>query len=183
VGSGRYPISGYRCLRVVTQPRFYSSVTWRLVTRTRELGLVVVAAPLTPQTEHLVDAAALAAMPDGALLINAGRGRIVDTDALAAELRTGRIRAGLDVVEPEPLPADHPLWTCPGVVISPHSARTVPGQERLCYEVAAQQIGQLLAGETPSNARRSTAPAHRTRARQSPPDLRVWGALAVWIRR
>lgn len=117
-----------------------------------EHQIVVIAAPLSAETEHLIDAAALAAMPDGALLVNAGRGRIVDTAPLVAELRTGRIRAGLDVVDPEPLPTEHPLWTCPGVVISPHSARTVPGQELRCYEVAAQQIAQLLAGETPSNA-------------------------------
>jgi phosphoglycerate dehydrogenase-like enzyme len=103
--------------------------------------VLVVTAPLTEDTEGLVGDAALTALPNGALLVNAGRGRIVDTDALVAELRTGRIRAALDVVDPEPLPAEHPLWTCPGVIISPHSARTVPGAEELCYTVAAQQIG------------------------------------------
>jgi len=113
--------------------------------------VLVITAPLTPQTERLVDAEVLAALPDGALVINAGRGRIVDTDALVAELRSGRLRAALDVTDPEPLPADHPLWSLPGVIISPHSARTVPGTNELCYRVAAEQVGQLLAGQTPTN--------------------------------
>jgi len=112
---------------------------------------VVVICPLTPDTDGLIDAKILAAMPDGALLVNAGRGRIVDTDALVAELTAQRLRAALDVTEPEPLPADHPLWTLPGVIVSPHGARTVPGTNRLCYEVAAEQVAMLVGGETPSN--------------------------------
>uniref|UniRef100_UPI003F495C73 NAD(P)-dependent oxidoreductase n=1 Tax=Amycolatopsis sp. CA-082387 TaxID=3239918 RepID=UPI003F495C73 len=114
--------------------------------------VVVLAVPLTTETAGLVDAAFLAAMPDGAVLVNAARGRIVHTDALAAELRRGRLRAALDVTDPEPLPAGHPLWSCPGVIISPHMARTVPGTSRLCYTVAADQLRQLLAGHVPPNA-------------------------------
>jgi phosphoglycerate dehydrogenase-like enzyme len=117
----------------------------------REHDIVVIICPLTPDTEGLIDAKVLAAMPDGALLVNAGRGRIVDTDALVTELAAQRLRAALDVTDPEPLPADHPLWTFPGVIVSPHSARTVPGTNRLCYEVAAQQVAELARGETPSN--------------------------------
>lgn len=120
---------------------------------------VVLTTPLTAETSGLVNAAFLAAMPTGALLVNAARGPIIDTDALVAELQTGRLRAALDVTDPEPLPRDHPLWTCPGVIISPHSARTVPGTSKLCYTVAAAQIGALLAGDVPSNiapARRAT---------------------------
>ena len=64
----------------------------------------------------MVDAAFLAAMPDGALLVNAARGRIVDTDALLTELTAGRLRAALDVTDPEPLPAGHPLWSAPGLL-------------------------------------------------------------------
>jgi phosphoglycerate dehydrogenase-like enzyme len=85
------------------------------------------------------------------MLVNAGRGQIVDTDALIAELRTGRLRAALDVTDPEPLQADHPLWTSPGVIISPHSARTVPGTNALCYTVAVQQITAFIEGDVPSN--------------------------------
>ncbi|KDN23923.1 NAD(P)-dependent oxidoreductase [Amycolatopsis rifamycinica] len=114
--------------------------------------IVVITAPLNDETRNLVDRDLLAAMDDDALLINAGRGKIVDTDALLAEVRTGRLRAALDVTEPEPLPEDHPLWTCTGVIISPHSARTVPGTNTLCYTVAAQQIETFLAGRLPSNA-------------------------------
>ncbi|QUQ70587.1 NAD(P)-dependent oxidoreductase [Kutzneria sp. CA-103260] len=116
-----------------------------------EHDIVVVICPLTPDTEGLINAKILAAMPDGALLVNAGRGRIVDTNALVAELSTQRVRAALDVSDPEPLPADHPLWSCPGIIVSPHSARTVPGTNRLCYEVAAKQVAMLARGETPSN--------------------------------
>lgn len=113
--------------------------------------ILVIAAPLTPETDRLVNAEVLKRLPDGALVVNAGRGRIVDTDALVAEVAAGRLRAALDVTDPEPLPADHPLWALPGVIISPHSARTVPGTNELCYRVAVEQIEQLLAGRTPTN--------------------------------
>ncbi len=114
--------------------------------------IVVITAPLNEATHNLVDKEFLAAMDDGAVLVNAGRGKIVDTDALVGELRSGRLRAALDVTEPEPLPEDHPLWSCTGVIISPHSARTVPGTNALCYAVAVDQVRTFLAGETPSNA-------------------------------
>ncbi|HSX69053.1 NAD(P)-dependent oxidoreductase [Nocardioides sp.] len=114
-------------------------------------SVVVITAPLTEQTHGMVDAAFLAALPEGALVVNAGRGKIVDTDALVAELQTGRLRAALDVTEPEPLPEHHPLWDCPGTIISPHMARTVPGTNALCYSVAAEQIASLVAGERPAH--------------------------------
>lgn len=116
-----------------------------------EHQILVITAPLTTETDRLIDAATLAALPDGALVVNAGRGRIVDTPALVDEVKSGRLLAALDVTDPEPLPADHPLWTLPGVIISPHSARTVPGTNELCYRVAAEQIGMLIAGRTPTN--------------------------------
>lgn len=116
-----------------------------------DCSVVVITAPLTEQTRGLVDAAFLAALPDGALVVNAGRGKIIDTDALVSELEPGRLRAALDVTEPEPLPADHPLWECPGTIISPHMARTVPGTNALCYAVAAEQIRYLLVGNRPTN--------------------------------
>ncbi|HJQ48296.1 MAG TPA: 2-hydroxyacid dehydrogenase [Amycolatopsis sp.] len=116
-----------------------------------EHDVVVITAPLTDDTRGLVDKAFLAALPDGAVLVNAGRGKIVDTDALVTEVQSGRLRAALDVTEPEPLPPGHPLWECSGAVISPHMARTVPGTNALCYEVAARQIGTFVTGETPAN--------------------------------
>jgi phosphoglycerate dehydrogenase-like enzyme len=82
--------------------------------------VVIVVVPLTETTRGLVDAAFLAAMPDGAVLVNVARGPVVDTDALVAELSAGRLQAALDVTDPEPLPPGHPLWTTPHTLISPH---------------------------------------------------------------
>lgn len=78
--------------------------------------IVVVVTPRTPETEGLIGAAELAALPDDALVVNVGRGPVVDTEALLAE--RGRIRAALDVTDPEPLQPDHPLWDAPGVLIT-----------------------------------------------------------------
>lgn len=113
--------------------------------------IVVITAPLNDHTRRLVDKAFLAALPDGALVVNAGRGKIVDTDALVAELQAGRLRVALDVTDPEPLPEDHALWDCPGTIISPHMARTVPGTNALCYAVAVEQIATFAAGKIPTN--------------------------------
>jgi phosphoglycerate dehydrogenase-like enzyme len=85
-----------------------------------EHDVVVLAMPLNDATRGMVDEAFLAAMPDGALLVNVARGPVVDTNALLAELKRGRLQAALDVTDPEPLPSDHPLWSAPGVLISPH---------------------------------------------------------------
>ena len=82
--------------------------------------VVILVLPLTDSTRGLVDATFLAAMPDGALLVNVARGPVVSTDALVEQLRSGRLRAALDVTDPEPLPPDHPLWTTPHTLISPH---------------------------------------------------------------
>jgi len=84
--------------------------------------VVVLAAPLTDETRGMVDTDFLSRLKDGALVVNVARGAIVDTEALLAELRSGRLRAALDVVDPEPLPPDHPLWHAPNVLITPHVA-------------------------------------------------------------
>ncbi len=112
---------------------------------------VVVMLPLTETTRRLVDTAFLAAMPDGAVLVNAARGAIVDTDALLSELRSGRLRAALDVTDPEPLPAGHPLWTAPGVLITPHVGGETLGLEERGWRVAAEQIALFAAGRPPTN--------------------------------
>ncbi|WP_144762360.1 2-hydroxyacid dehydrogenase [Curtobacterium sp. 9128] len=88
------------------------------IARTTEV--LVLIAPLTDETEGLVDADLLAALPDGALVVNVARGKVVDTDALVAELTSGRLSAALDVTDPEPLPEGHPLWTTPNTVLTPH---------------------------------------------------------------
>src|SRR4029077_10473037 len=84
--------------------------------------VVVDLLPLSPETEKFVDATFLGRMKPGALFVNAGRGRTVDTEALLEVLRSGRIRAALDVTDPEPLPSDHPLWSAPNLLITPHIA-------------------------------------------------------------
>jgi phosphoglycerate dehydrogenase-like enzyme len=112
---------------------------------------VVIAVPLTPETERLVDTDFLAAMPEGSVLINAARGKVVDTDALVRELQSGRIRAALDVTEPEPLPEAHPLWTCPGLLLTPHVGGSVPGGLARAYAVVAEQLAAFLRGEDPPN--------------------------------
>ena len=107
---------------------------------------VVVLAPITPETIGLVDAALLARMRDGALLVNAGRGRVVDTAALVAELESGRLRAVLDVVDPEPLPDDHPLWAL-ALAITPHNAGDTPAADERALRFGAEQLARFARGE------------------------------------
>lgn len=111
----------------------------------------VLIVPLTDATRGLVDSAFLAAMPDGAVLVNAARGPVVDTAALTGALTSGRLRAALDVTDPEPLPADHPLWRAPGLLLTPHVGGSVPLALERAYRVAAEQIRAYAAGATPPN--------------------------------
>ncbi|HEY7598111.1 MAG TPA: 2-hydroxyacid dehydrogenase [Actinophytocola sp.] len=113
--------------------------------------VVVLMVPLTDATTGLVDAEFLARMPDGAVLVNAARGKVVVTDALLAELQRGRLRAALDVTDPEPLPPDHPLWTAPGLLLTPHVAGSVHGYARRAYAVVAAEIARYAAGKDPEN--------------------------------
>jgi phosphoglycerate dehydrogenase-like enzyme len=112
---------------------------------------VVLMVPVTPATIGMVDAAFLAAMPDGAILVNGARGVVVDTDALLAELRSGRLRAALDVTDPEPLPEGHPLWTAPGLLLTPHVAGSVTGHRERAYAVVAAEVARFAAGKEPEN--------------------------------
>ncbi|MGJ7439987.1 2-hydroxyacid dehydrogenase [Aquipuribacter sp. MA13-6] len=112
---------------------------------------VVLVVPLTEATRGLVDAAFLARMKDGAALVNAARGPVVDTDALLAELQQGRLVAGLDVTDPEPLPADHPLWDAPGLLLTPHVGGHTVGSDERAWAVAREQLQMLARGEQPSN--------------------------------
>jgi phosphoglycerate dehydrogenase-like enzyme len=111
-----------------------------------DADIVVLIVPLTAETTGLADADFLARMPDGALLVNAARGPVVDTAALTAELRSGRIGAAVDVTDPEPLPADHPLWTMPNFLLTPHVGGAVPGLMRRAYRLVGEQIQRYLAG-------------------------------------
>jgi phosphoglycerate dehydrogenase-like enzyme len=109
--------------------------------------VVILIVPLTAETTGMVDDRFLAAMPDGALLVNAARGPVVDTGALLAELTAGRLRAALDVTDPEPLPEGHPLWTAPGLLLTPHVAGEVPRTRERAVAAVTAQIGRILAGE------------------------------------
>ena len=109
--------------------------------------VVVLAVPHTSQTHRLVDARFLAAMPDHALLVNVARGAIVDTAALLAELESRRLRAYLDVTDPEPLPPEHPLWSAPNVLITPHVGGGTAGWQQRAYTLVREQIERFLRGE------------------------------------
>ena len=109
--------------------------------------VVILIVPVTPETTGMVDAAFLAAMPDGALLVNAARGVVVDTDALLAELSAGRLRAALDVTDPEPLPEGHPLWSAPGLLLTPHVGGAVPDTNERAAAAVTDQLARILAGE------------------------------------
>lgn len=116
-----------------------------------EHDVVVIALPHTPQTHRVVDAAFLALMPDGAVLVNIARGQLVDTDALCAELTARRLHAFLDVTDPEPLPAGHPLWDAPNLVLTPHVGGGTRGWERRAYRLVREQIMRLHGGEPLEN--------------------------------
>ena len=109
--------------------------------------IVILLVPITPDTTGLVDARFLSQMHDHSLLVNAARGSIVDTDALVAELRSGRLRAALDVTDPEPLPAGHPLWTAPGLLLTPHVAGAMTTAIPRVMALVRDQLARYAAGE------------------------------------
>ncbi|MFE7056154.1 2-hydroxyacid dehydrogenase [Streptomyces californicus] len=121
-----------------------------------ESDIVILSTPLNPSTRGLVDAEFLAAMPDGALLVNVARGGVVDTKALLAELESGRLRAALDVTDPEPLPAGHPLWHAPNVLITPHVGGSTSAFEPRAKRLLAAQLTRFAAGEPVENVVRTT---------------------------
>jgi phosphoglycerate dehydrogenase-like enzyme len=109
--------------------------------------VVSVHAPALPSTHHLVDAPRLALMHDGAWLINTARGSLVDTDALTRECVSGRLSAFIDTPDPEPLPADSPLYELPNVILTPHIAGSLGTEISRMGDLAVDEIGRFLAGE------------------------------------
>lgn len=110
--------------------------------------VVVITAPYTPETHHLIDASAFAAMRPNAYLIAVSRGGIVDEDALVEALRDGRLAgAALDVTEQEPLPPESPLWELPNVIITPHLAGASPLKERRCVEILRDNLVRFANGD------------------------------------
>ena len=116
-----------------------------------EQDVVVLVVPVTPETRGFVDAEFLKGMKDGAILVNPGRGSLVVTDDLLKETQAGRLRAILDVTDPEPLPPSHPLWASPGVTITPHVAGNTEGALGRAWAVAVQQLGMYARGQAPAN--------------------------------
>jgi phosphoglycerate dehydrogenase-like enzyme len=109
--------------------------------------VVVLAVPLDDTTRGMVDTAFLARMRDRALLVNVARGPVVDTDALVAAVASGRIRAALDVTDPEPLPTGHPLWTLPDVLISPHVGGNTSAFLPRARRLVAEQLRRFANGQ------------------------------------
>jgi phosphoglycerate dehydrogenase-like enzyme len=112
-----------------------------------EAEIVILILPLTAASHHLIGRVQLARMRQGALLVNAARGAIIDTDALIEALNAGRIRAALDVTDPEPLPEGHPLWRCPNTLITPHVAGSTPQFAPRALKVAADELIRYMRGE------------------------------------
>ena len=112
-----------------------------------EADVVVLLVPYTQETAGLADARFLARMKDGALLVNGARGAVVDTAALVAEVARGRLRAVLDVTDPEPLPPGHPLWSLPGVFLTPHVAASTPVSRQRAARLVREQVIAYTRGE------------------------------------
>jgi phosphoglycerate dehydrogenase-like enzyme len=109
--------------------------------------ILILILPLTPESHGLIGSEQIALLPQGALVVNAARGPVVQTDALVAALNEGRIRAALDVTDPEPLPPEHPLWKCPNLLITPHVAGSTPQFSPRSVKIAADQLRRLQNGE------------------------------------
>ena len=113
-----------------------------------KLDVIILILPLTAESKNFMNAERIKKMKDGATLVNVARGAIIDTDALVAELHTGRITAGLDVTDPEPLPEGHPLWSAPNVIISPHVGGDSGAFQPRARTMVSQQL-QLLSENKP----------------------------------
>jgi len=116
-----------------------------------DVDVVILIVPLTEHTRGLVDADFLARMKDGALLVNVARGPVVVTDSLLAELTAGRISAALDVTDPEPLPADHPLWGAPNLLVSPHVGGASSAMWSRAHRLVRDQLHRFADGEPLAN--------------------------------
>ncbi|NGN68760.1 2-hydroxyacid dehydrogenase [Streptomyces sp. A7024] len=147
-------LAGFECARVIRVARSSRATPRGPVHSTNELptllpdsDVVIVVTPLTEDTRGLVDDAFLARMKDGALLVNVARGAVVDTKALVSEVESGRLRAALDVTDPEPLPVGHPLWSAPGVLISPHTGGPTSAFRPRAAKLLAAQLRRFAAGQ------------------------------------
>ena len=136
-------------LRVARTPR--ANPTVHAVSELNDLlpraQVIVLILPSTSESHHLIDKPQFELMTQGTLLVNAARGPIVNTDALVEALQSGRIRAALDVTDPEPLPDGHPLWSCPNLLITPHVGGSSPQFAVRALKIAAEELRRYIAGE------------------------------------
>lgn len=144
---------GVNLLRIARTPRPENNVhsvadLQRLIP---EADIIVVIVPLTGETRGLIGSAEIGLMKPGALLVNAARGPVVVTDALLEALTQHRIRAALDVTDPEPLPANHPLWSAPNCLITPHVGGSTPEFIHRAFRFGAKQVRRYIAGEALEN--------------------------------
>ena len=137
--------------RVARRPRDGVAAVSELPGLLSHADVVILLAPVTPETIGMADARFLARMKDGALLVNAARGSLVVTDALTGELRSGRLRAAVDVTDPEPLPPGHPWWGLPNVLITPHVAASTAAQLTRMLAFVRAQAGRFARGEELAN--------------------------------
>jgi phosphoglycerate dehydrogenase-like enzyme len=147
-------LSGFevdRVLRVARAPRDGISGLEDLGELLPQADVVILTVPATPETRQMVDAAFLARMKDSALLVNVARGPVVDTAALLAETLSGRLRAALDVTDPEPLPPDHPLWGVPNVLVTPHVGGATTAFLPRALRLIREQLARFAAGEPLAN--------------------------------
>jgi phosphoglycerate dehydrogenase-like enzyme len=142
-------LTGFECevLRIARSARDGVAALDALPDLLPGADVVILTVPMTPGTTAMVDSGFLALMHDGALLVNVARGPVVDTEALVAEVSSGRLQAALDVTEPEPLPADHPLWRNPRVLISPHVGGASSAFWPRAHRLVRDQLLRYAAGE------------------------------------
>ncbi len=138
-------------IRVARRPRHGVHAVDELPALLPSADVVVLLLPLTRETRGLVDEHFLGALKDGALLVNLARGAVVETGALLRELATGRISAAIDVVDPEPLPGDHPLWKAPNLLVSPHVGGASSAMWPRAHRLVCEQLLRYAAGEPLAN--------------------------------
>lgn len=143
---------GVEILRVARRGREGVEPAEKLPDLVEHADVVVLLLPLTAETEGLFGAPLLRSMKSGALLVNAGRGRVVDQDALLEALEQNRVRAALDVTDPEPLPENPWLWMAPNLLLTPHMAGDTPRRYRRSWQLAGAQVQRLLDGIPLQNA-------------------------------
>jgi phosphoglycerate dehydrogenase-like enzyme len=142
---------GVETVRVARSPRPGVAPTAQLPELLPHADVVVLGVPMTTETAGLIGPREIALMKQGALLVNVARGPVVDTEALLAALHSGRIRAAIDVTDPEPLPDGHPLWSAPNLLLTPHVAGSSPMFMVRAMQLAASQVDRWLRAEPLQN--------------------------------